>query len=155
MIIFINGPVNSGKSTTAKIVVEKIPNTALVEIDTLRSFIEWMPLKDAIEINLENAVSIIKNFAKRKINTVVPYPLSQRNYDYLVENLGEKIVVFTLSPSLDVALSNRGKRKLTKKEKERIKYHYEIGIPKPSFGIIIDNSKISPEETADFIIKNI
>jgi len=61
MIIFINGPVNSGKSTTAKIVVEKIPNTALVEIDTLRSFIEWMPLKDAIEINLENAVISERN----------------------------------------------------------------------------------------------
>lgn len=46
----------------------------------------------------------------------------------------DKIVFFTLTPSLDKALTNRGGRELDNKEKERIKHHYDIGIPKPNFG---------------------
>ena len=36
-------------------------------------------------------------------------------------------------------------------EKNRIKYHYEIGTNKPNFGKIIDNTKQNPEETAELI----
>ncbi len=41
MIIFINGPINSGKTTVAKILSSKIPNTVNVEIDNLHEFIDW------------------------------------------------------------------------------------------------------------------
>jgi len=44
MIIFINGSINAGKSTVAKMLAEKIPNTALVEIDVFHEMIEWMPI---------------------------------------------------------------------------------------------------------------
>ncbi len=40
MIIFINGSINAGKTTIAKILAEKIPQTANVEIDELRNFID-------------------------------------------------------------------------------------------------------------------
>lgn len=39
MIIFINGSINSGKTTVAKILAREFSNIALVEIDSLREMI--------------------------------------------------------------------------------------------------------------------
>lgn len=156
MIIFINGSINSGKSTVAKILADKLGKTALVEIDNLRAFIEWMPLDQAISISLDNAVSVIKNFVKSNINVIVPYPVSNKNYEYIIKELEKYkdiIEVFTLSPKLEVVLKNRGTRELSDFEKERIKYHYSIGIQNPDFGAIIDNSNETPNETAEKILR--
>lgn len=71
MIIFINGSINSGKSTVAKILVDKLPKTAHIEVDDLRKAIRWMSLEESIPINLENTASLIKNFVKRGINVIV------------------------------------------------------------------------------------
>ena len=158
MIIFLNGSINAGKSTAAKILATKIPSVALVEIDALRDMIGWMPIDKAVSINLENAVSVIKNFSKNGLNVIVPYPLSQKNYDYVMNELkgmNTKIYVFTLAPKLEKALTNRGTRKLNDGERERIQHHYKIGIHSPSFGEVIDNSEQTPEETAECIMKMI
>jgi adenylate kinase family enzyme len=158
MIIFLNGSINAGKSTIAKLLIKELPSTALVEIDTLREMIDWMPLHDSIPVNLENAVSVIRNFVKRGLNVVVPYPLSEKNYEYMVESLkdfNEKIFVFTLAPRLEKTITNRGSRELTDWEKTRIHQQYEKGIHNPSFGEIIDNSEKTPEETAKYILSKI
>lgn len=155
MIIFINGSINSGKSTVARLLVERIPNTALLEIDTLRDMVSWMSLEDSIPLNLKNAVSLIKNFVYEGLNVVVPYPLSEENHSFLMDELDSVSVPIhsvTLSPSLENALSNRGIRSLSDTERERIKYHYESGITRPTFGIIIDNSHQTPEETVQEIL---
>lgn len=155
MIIFINGSINSGKSTVAKLLASELPNTALIEIDTLREFIGWMPLDRAISINLENTVSVIRNFVKRGLNVIAPYPISQKNYIFLMkelESLSQKIFIFTLSPKLEVVLADRGERKLSESERNRIQYHYKIGIHQPTFGIIIDNSLQTPSETVQIIL---
>ena len=158
MIIFLNGSINAGKSTVAKILAKKLSDVALLEIDALREMIEWMPIDQAVPINLENAISVIKNFSKRNLNVIVPYPLSQKNYDYMTENLKDletKIYFFTLAPKIETALTNRGTRELDDWERERIQHHYDIGIASPTFGEIIDNSEQTPEETADYILTKI
>lgn len=158
MIIFINGSINSGKSTVSKLLAEKLGNTAVVEIDSLRAFVEWMPLDQTIPLNLANAVSVITNFANNNLGVIVPYPLSEKNYLYMMENLKgltAPIYVFTLAPKLEKVLTNRGTRELNEQEKERIKYHYDIGIHSPTFGDIIDNSEQSPEETVALILNKI
>lgn len=158
MIIFISGSINSGKSTVAKLLADKLGNTALLEVDCLRSFIQWLPLEQAIPINLENAVALIKIFVGKGLNVVMPYPLSHDNYGYLLNNLKEvndQIKVFTLSPRLEIALTNRGSRELSDFEKDRIKYHYTIGIQNPEFGVIIDNSSETPEETVEQILRKL
>ncbi len=158
MIIFLNGSINAGKSTVAKLLVKELPNTALVEIDVFHEMISWMPIEQSIPLNLENAVSVITNFVKRKLNVIIPYPLSQKNYDYLMENLNDlntAIHIFTLEPQLEKVLTNRGTRELNDWEKKRIKHHYNIGIQNPTFGEIIDNSDQSPEETAQAILEKL
>lgn len=158
MIIFINGSINSGKSTVTKLLVKELSNTALIEIDVLREIIEWMPLEEAIPLNLENALTLIRNFIARDLNVIVPYPLSQKNFDYFTAGLKDLDIethVFTLAPKLEKALTNRGTRELTDWERQRIQHHYDIGIHKPTFGEIIDNTDQTPEETVKIILNKI
>lgn len=158
MIIFLNGSINAGKSTVAKILAKNIDNAAILEIDAFHEMIEWMPIDQAVPLNLENAVSVIYNFAKRDINVIVTYPLSQKNYEYMTNNLKDintSIYFFSLSPKIEKTLTNRGTRELTDQEKDRIKHHYNIGIPNPAFGEIIDNSDQTPQETAYYILSKI
>ena len=158
MIIFINGSINAGKTTVANLLLKKLSNTALVEIDAFGAMIDWMPIDKAVPINLENAVSVIRNFVMRGLHVIVPYPLSQKNYDFMLDvlkDLNTKIFVFTLAPKLEKVLMNRGGRELTDWERNRIKYHYKLGIASPSFGEIIDNTEQTPEQTADYIFNKL
>jgi len=158
MIIFLNGSINSGKSTIAKLLVKELPKTALVEIDAFHEMIEWMPIDEAVPLNLENALAVIRNFIARDLNVIVPYPLSQKNYDYFVASLKDLDIethVFTLAPKLEKTLTNRGTRELTDWERKRIQHHYDIGIHKPNFGEIIDNTNQTPEETTKIILEKI
>jgi len=158
MIIFINGSINTGKTSVAKILAKKIPNTANVEIDNLHNFIDWLEIDKAISINLENAILIIKNFAKHGYNVVVPYPLSQNNYKYInhkLSSFSEQLYFFTLSPDIKKAQASTKNRKISPWEHNRIQHHYNIGIPKPSFGKIINNTKQTPEETFNEILSNL
>ena len=158
MIIFLNGSINSGKSTVAKLLVKELPKTALLEIDAFHEMIEWMPIDEAVPLNLQNAISVIKNFVSKDLNVIVPYPMSQKNYDYMMESLkglDTKISVFTLAPKIEKTLTNRGNRELTDWEIERIKHHYDIGIHSPGFGEIIDNTEQTSEETAKTILNKI
>lgn len=158
MIIFINGSINSGKSTVGKLLAKELTNSALLEIDALRAMIDWMPIDQAIPLNLENAISLVKNFVKQGLHVIVPYPLSQDNHDYMTEQLkevGTDIFFFTLAPKLEKVLTNRGTRELDDWERSRIQHHYTIGIHNPTFGKIIDNSHQTPEETVAYILTNI
>lgn len=158
MIIFINGSINSGKSTVARLLIKELPKTALLEIDAFHKMIEWMPIDEAVPLNLENALTVIRNFIARDLNVIVPYPLSQRNYDYFVAGLKDldiEMHVFTLAPKLEKALTNRGTRELTDWERQRIQHHYDVGIHKPNFGEIIDNTDQTPQETVKIILEKI
>ncbi len=139
----------------AKLLAQRIPNTALLEVDALRDMISWMLLEDSITLNLRNTVSLIKNFVNDGLNVVVPYPLSKENHSFLMvelDSVSVPIHVITLSPSLEIAQSDRGARSLSDAERKRIKYHYGSGIARPPFSTIIDNSHQTPEETVEAIL---
>ena len=139
MIIFLNGSVNAGKSTVAKMLAQKLPKTANIEIDHLRDFIGWLELDRAIPINLENTCLLIRNFSKHGFNVVVPYPLSQKNYEYMTEQLkdiSDQLLFFTLAPSIKKSQTSTEARKISPWERDRIQYHHDTGLTKPSFGII-------------------
>ena len=92
------------------------------------------------------------------LNIVISCPLRQEDYDFLVRELqplGVPLHAVTLSPSMAVALTNRGTRELTEQELRRIPELYAEGIPNPAFGIVIDNVHQTPEETAREIISHV
>ena len=72
-----------------------------------------------------------------------------------ISDLNTDIRVFTLAPQLEKVLTNRGNRELTDWERSRIQHHYDTGIQKPNFGVIIDNTNQTPEETVDIVISKL
>lgn len=147
--IVMNGSINSGKTSVSKALQKIVPELAHVEVDDLGAFVEWMPLDQQIPLNLKNAGLVARVFLDAGISVVISYPLTEHEHASLARAINPyAIYTFTLSPALGIAQSNRGSRKLEKCEIERIAYHYEIGISKPSFGIIIDNGNESPDESA-------
>lgn len=158
MIIFINGNMNSGKSTISDLLREKIDNPAVVEIDELRAFIKQVPIEQAVPINWQNAIACTKNLSGHNFNVIIPYPLSENNYQYVTEelaNLNIPIYFITLNPSLNVLSKNRGTRELSQREVDRIKVLHEQGIADNSYGLVIDNSNQTPEETVAEILEYI
>lgn len=158
MIIILNGPQNSGKTTIAKLIQKTIRQTAHIEIDSLRKFIYWMDGDDAFPLSIENAVLMAKNFVEKKLLVIITYIFSDEELKNAVTELkktGKPVYIFTLSPKIEVALTNRGTRDLKEYEKERIKYHYNVGIHKTSIGEIINNTNQLPEQTAEIILEKI
>ena len=156
MIILLNGCINAGKTTVAKSLMKRSMGFAHIEVDTLRDFIRWMPLEQSIELNLKNAIAVAKNFDDANIHSVISYPLSEDNVNFINTLLvGTSIDVhaITLYPGIDKLKINRGARELTKWEVERIDVLHAAGLAKPCFGTIVDNSQQTVEETIDRILQ--
>jgi hypothetical protein len=155
MVIYLNGSINSGKTTVAMLIASRIPKTVHIEVDDLHNFADCLTLEEAIPFCLEDAITLTRRWVERGFNVVVSWPISEQDHLQFVRELDETGVpfyTFTLSPGVEVALSDRGGRKLSEWERNRIAHLYAIGIHKPSFGVVIDNSDQSPEETAEKII---
>lgn len=152
MIIFINGSINSGKSTVGQLLAKKL-KYEFIEFDDIRHTIPEPNIDKALPLVFEKGIKLLNELDKTGASVIVAYPLSQGNYDLLKNKLSTPPRVVTLSPSLDVVLKDRGDRKLDAAERERIKYHYKIGINSPKFGFTIDNSDLSIEETVHEILE--
>ena len=156
MIILLNGCINSGKTTVAEAIVARAIGFAHIEVDSLRDFIRWMPLEETIELNLKNSIAVAKNFHEKNINSVISYPLSKGDFSLIKELLCDhniEVHAVTLYPGIDKLKSNRGTRELTEWELNRIDELHAIGVTKPNFGTIIDNSSQTVEETADDVLR--
>lgn len=154
MVLFLNGSINSGKSTVARILAQQMSRTALLEIDALDDCIQRLPLSESNPINLENAVLLIRNFHRHRFNVVVPYPISKPDWAFIQQELSDiPLYVFLLRPSLSVAVSNRG-RMLTQREVERVRQQYTEGTIM-DVGSPIDNSAQRPEDTAHLVLRRL
>ena len=156
MIILLNGCLNAGKTTVATAIVEQTTGLAHIEVDALRDFIRWMPLEESIELNLQNAVTVAKNFHARGISSIITYPLSSSDLTFIKGLLGDDSIpihAITLYPGLDKLKINRGTRELTDVEFNRIDELHAMGVTTPDFGTIIDNSTQTVQETAAEVLK--
>ena len=72
-----------------------------------------MPLDKAVPINVENAVSLVKNFSKNGLNSIVEYPLGPKKlcvYNGELKDSKEKIYFFTLAPRVNSTIKPWNKR---------------------------------------------
>ena len=155
MLIVLNGSINAGKTTTAKMLGRLLPATAHIEVDSLREFIAWMPLEESIPLNLENAVAVAHVFLKHGLNVVLSYPLRAADYEWLRRQFDCPIHFFTLRPPMLTSQSQRGERILSEWEIARIAYHYQTEAANPDLGVVIDNAQMSAEETAREILRHV
>lgn len=158
MIIFINGSINSGKSTVSNLLAKQMDNTIVFEIDDIMKKIGRGPIDKALPAVHNQAIKELKKKARGSKNIIIPYPLSKENYEKFfneLEVIDNDILAFTLSPRLAVVIKDRGNRKLSDWEKKRIKYHYSIDINNPKYGCIVDNSDETVEQTVSAILAKI
>lgn len=156
MVILLNGSINSGKTTVGKYIASLGMGIAHIEVDSLREFIRWMPLKDSIEINLENAALVAINFHKRNIDSVITIPLSEDDYNFLgsmLQSAGISYIAIALNPGVPELKKNRGGRELTEWELNRIDELAVEGSVAPSFCEVINNSELSVEATAKKVLQ--
>jgi deoxyadenosine/deoxycytidine kinase len=157
MIIVLNGPINSGKTTLAKLLAEKIEKTAIVEVDSVH---EFYPKDDSEgwEKCYRAAISLAEGFAKEGLNVIFSYHIVKDDFEKIKERLSvydQKIFAFTLKPTLEVLLKNRGNRELNEYLTNKIKKTYNSPEYFGDYGIVIDNSGQSAEEVAEVIIKHV
>lgn len=153
MLIVLNGSINAGKTTTSKMICQLLPRTAHVEVDSIRDFIAWMPLEESIPLNLAGSVAVAKVFLQHGLNVVFSYPLRTEDYVWLNAQFDCPIYFFTLRPPMTISQSQRGARVLSEWEVSRIAYHYHTDGANPDVGIVIDNSQLTPEQTAREILR--
>ncbi len=160
LILNINGPINSGKSTVSKILVNMFPNATFIEVDELMSDEEQERLGLTLQQGwrerhkrLNAKLQALKK--SREFETVIfAYPIADNTYQdwKALEDEETCFMNITLAPSLEECLRNRGTRKLTDWEKNRIREMYEEGYQnRPYSDFIVNNDHQTPQETAEII----
>ena len=107
---------------------------------------------------MEDTATLTRSWVQRGFNVVIGWPISDQDYSHFIHLLGDcptPVFAFTLAPRLEVALTNRGERELTDWQYKRIQFHYAEGIASPSFGVLIDNSDQTPDQTVQTIMNAI
>lgn len=155
-MLFINGNMNSGKTTIGKLLKKEIPNSVFIDVDYIAKdysfYKKYLTFLEYTELRFNIMLDYIKNIKDDKFY-IFSYLFFEYRYKKLTDLLGQKNFLFvTLSPPLDFLLKNKGSRKLKSIEKLKIRHFYKLGIHNfPNHGISIDNSLYSLPETVERI----
>ena len=160
LILNINGPINSGKTTVSKILVNLLPNATFVEVDELMNDEE----QEKLGLSLKEGWAERKRRLNEKLlalkqskeyeTVIFAYPISEESYQKwsALADENTQFLNITLAPSLEECLKNRGTRELDNWERNRIRKMYEEGYQNRSYSdFIINNDNQTPEETAEII----
>lgn len=152
MLIFISGSINSGKTTTAYALADRI-GAVSINVDDLNDSIPDFDLATDLDKSMDLAIESINKGLAQGRDVVANYVVRQKDFDRFKNEINTKEqYVVTLSPRLEIAQSKRGDRELSEWEVSRIKHHYDRGIASPKFGHIIDNSELTVDETVNSIL---
>lgn len=152
MLIFISGSINAGKTTTSQALAKRL-GAGFLDVDELNDTIPNFNLETGLDKSMDLAIVKINKSLAAGSDVVANYVVRQRDFDRLSKEVQTKNQIYiTLAPELNVAKSNRGNRKLSDWEIQRIQYHYDTGIATPKFGHIIDNSNLTIEQTVERIL---
>lgn len=162
-LLNINGPINAGKTTVAKVLAQQLPQALFIEVDDLLSDAEQEKLgldfKAGIALRLERLDEKLRQLiaAGQHQLIIFAYPMSAANHlrwsALAVKDIDFKSV--TLAPDLDACLINRGTRDLTEWETNRIHQMYDQSFQKPEHAdLVINNTHQTPNETAAQILQH-
>ena len=160
-IININGPINAGKSTISKLLVQKLTNALFIEVDDLLSDEEQEILGLNLEQGWQERTDRLDNIIKQEktkktFDTIIfAYPITKNLYKQYKkwEDNDTDFISITLAPSLQICTKNRGNRALKVEEIKRIKQMYKENYHNPEYSnLIVDNSKQTPQQTLDEIL---
>ncbi|TAH32224.1 hypothetical protein EYC58_03390 [Candidatus Saccharibacteria bacterium] len=151
-LVFISGSINSGKTTTSKLLAEKL-GADFLNVDDLNDTIPNFNLATDLDKSMNLAIAKINESIANGRSVVANYVVRPEDYARFEHEIhADRQYVITLAPRLEVAQGKRGNRELSDWKVQRIKYHYDTGVASPSFGYVIDNSDITLEQTVESIL---
>ena len=154
--LWISGSINAGKSTIAARIHKHIKKSVNIELDALRLFAGNNTLDSLGDYTMIDALDLAKKWSGRGYFPILNYPMwgdAKALFGYS-EKLGLEPIIINLTPSKEIAKTNRGERELTQWEAKRIDYMYDTeNVHKPLRGHIIDNTFQSIEETTEEVLK--
>ena len=158
MIIFISSALGAGKTTTAKELAKRIPSAVLVDPDVFAEMCEYsMSFEEYSPVREELTESTVRYFNTKGSIVIVPGSITESYLETLknrYNDIWSDVRIVCLNPDKSTVLAGRGDRTLSDWEKERVEYHYENKATSlPDAECIIDTSSISPEETAEEIVR--
>lgn len=157
-MLFINGNINSGKTTIGKLLEEKISNSIFIDVDYITNdysyFQNSLTFPEYAELRFNTMLDYIKNIQDNKFY-IFGYLFFEYRYKEILNLFGKNNFLFvTLCPPLDFLLKDKEARQLKDIERSKIEYFHKLGIHNfPNCGVSIDNSSYSAQETADMIKK--
>lgn len=155
-ILLLLGPNGVGKSTTAKHIVEKLPNTALVDSDWCRAMNPY-----DMDTVINNIYSLMSNYLHcTAVKTLIlPYGFHgdrKKRYDAVINKLHEDGIDFTVFPVILMCSpeENISRAQNDMRDKERVQrgientFHFydEYDCPK------IDTTDINAQQAAERVI---
>jgi hypothetical protein len=154
--IWISGSINSGKSTIARLLCDKIENGINIELDVLSHFDNKLSIDKKANFIIQDGLDLAKNWINRKCMPILNWPLWGDEAAFMLaysKKLNLEPIIINLIPGIETVKKNRGERALTEWELNRIDYMYNAGnINNPQHGIKIDNSGLTTSETIDKIM---
>ena len=154
--IWISGSINSGKSTIAKLLSERILNGIGIELDHLSHFDNTLSIEKKTIFIIQDGLDLAKNWANRKRLPILNWPLWGAEAEFMLayaQQLELEPIIINLVPDIAIVKKNRGERTLTEWELNRIDYMYDKGVNEPRYGFKIDNGCLSQEETLNVVIE--
>ena len=157
MLVLIDGPINSGKTTVSKCLAEILGKCVVIECDHLRHFADCLPLDRSIPYTLADAGSLAVKWLQRQFSVIINYPISPNELHYIEDSIPKGIAIyrFSLQPRIDVCRSQRGVRTLESREITRIAEMYDARRREGVIGNVIDNSEMTDRECAALIFEEI
>ncbi|CCZ30274.1 uncharacterized protein BN682_00253 [Proteobacteria bacterium CAG:495] len=161
LIININGPINSGKTTVSKLLSKQLPISFFIEVDDLLSDGEQKLLGLSVKAGWQERTKRLKKIIeeekqKKQYKSIVfAYPMTDKLFNEWKrwEDKTTEFVNITLAPRLEICIQNRGERSLSVSEINRIREMYQEGYHNSkSADLIIDNSEQTPQETLQQIL---
>jgi len=143
-VVCLNGSINSGKSTIGRALAQILPNAEFVEGDD-HGIPEGTDFHEMIDRAIDRLLRFIHQSQQDFL--VISYPLRHEDFVRLQEAARQReatLFVATLAPPLDVTLSNRGARLLSKDERTRIREMYAEGYADRDFSDIFITKAESP-----------
>lgn len=155
-LIWISGPINSGKTTIAELLAKRLHKAVNIELDILCSFETHLDIDKKLHFIIQDAIDLAANWVERDYLPILNWPIYKNEVGFMFEYAKYyriQPILINLTPEIDIVKKNRGSRNITETELQRIDYMYHIcDINNPQYGYKIDNSILTPDKTIGEIL---
>ncbi|WP_206365390.1 shikimate kinase [Siculibacillus lacustris] len=152
-VVHLCGPINAGKSTLGAALAARLADAVFIDGDD-HDAPDDAPLAVRIAAALARIEAQIAT--TRACHLVVAYPLDaaeHRRLRAVAAARGARFLTVALAPPLAVALTDRGARRLSERERRRILEMYADGHAAPAFAdLVVDTAAMPPETCVERIL---